>query len=682
MEGLRARIRARNWSESRLAPLLAFTVPLFLSLGLLVLFVDFENRRYHQEVRAKLTDELSNLRGRMESEINKTMYLTRGLTAYVAVHPNPPGEIFHALSTEILRDNEHIRNLGLAPDNVVRYIHPLEGNEAAMGLEYRKNQEQWPSVARMMRLKTTIVAGPVNLVQGGRAFVARTPVYTGEGENRNYWGLISVVIDTDSLLSASGLTEEKKPHIALRGNDGTGERGKIFWGNPEVFENDPVLLQIQLPEGSWQMGGTPSGGWRSQSPQLGIIWTLGSGLSLLLSTLFYLWVFRQRNHYMELRKISTEAEAANRSKGEFLANMSHEIRTPLNATLGFADLLSDQLIDPTHKKYLDAIRRNGHSLLNLLNDILDLSRIEAGKLQISPTSCDWRQLVEEIGDVFSFMMEQKALRWSMDVDPNLPAYILIDAHRLRQILLNLVGNAVKFTASGSVIVRVRGERQPDHTWNLKISVLDTGPGISEDLKTHIFEAFVQDQAVRSEVQEGTGLGLTISSRLAHLLGGHIELDSQVGRGSTFSLVLNNLETGRPELPSIQEERAPVPLKDRRILIVDDNEDNRNLIHLYLRKEHMQVKEATNGKEALSVARNWMPDIMLLDLHMPVMDGFTVLEHLKEMPEMQSMRVVLFTADAMEENMNRMRNYNTAGILTKPLTRQKLLISLQQALSRD
>ena len=240
MFGLEGKFKSRNWSESRLAPMVAFTLPLILTLSMLVLVVDFENRRYRQELRARMTDQLSELRGRMESEINKTMYLTRGLTAFLAVNPRINASDFHAIAEEILSSKAHIRNIGLAPDNVIRYVYPVKGNETAIGLNYRNNAEQWPSVERMMRTQKTSIAGPVDLVQGGRAFIARTPVYVGKGEYARYWGLVSVVIDTPSLLSASGLGEEQWNYLAIRGTDGQGSRGEVFWGDESVF--DSVLL--------------------------------------------------------------------------------------------------------------------------------------------------------------------------------------------------------------------------------------------------------------------------------------------------------------------------------------------------------------------------------------------------------------------------------------------------------
>ncbi|MEQ8353647.1 MAG: ATP-binding protein [Leptospiraceae bacterium] len=683
MFGLEGKFKSRNWSESRLAPMVAFTLPLILTLSMLVLVVDFENRRYRQELRARMTDQLSELRGRMESEINKTMYLTRGLTAFLAVNPRINASDFHAIAEEILSSKAHIRNIGLAPDNVIRYVYPVKGNETAIGLNYRNNAEQWPSVERMMRTQKTSIAGPVDLVQGGRAFIARTPVYVGKGEYARYWGLVSVVIDTPSLLSASGLGEEQWNYLAIRGTDGQGSRGEVFWGDESVFDSDPVLLNVRLPEGSWQLGAIPREGWKQQSPGLWLIWTIGSAACLLLSTGLYLWVFRQRSRYIELRRITTVAEAASKAKSEFLANMSHEIRTPLNATLGFADLLDDELTDPQQRQYLSAIRKNGRSLLNLLNDILDLSRIEAGKLQINPVSCDWRQLCDEIRDVFAYMIQQKGLSWISDYQDNLPRWILTDEHRLRQILLNLAGNAVKFTDSGSVTLRVRGHKDNDDQYTYEFQVIDTGPGIAEPQKIRIFEAFVQDKAIRRERQEGSGLGLTISSRLAHLLGGHIELESEIGRGSHFTLVLDRILAAQRVGLSAEAQQSGKPyFNGQKVLLVDDNEDNRTLVSHYLKDERLKLIQAINGAEGLEMARRELPDIILLDLHMPVMDGYEMLSLLRAESEIRSIPVILFTADAMEENINRMKSYRTADILTKPLSRKRLLTSLHKQLDRN
>ncbi|MCB1304619.1 MAG: response regulator, partial [Leptospiraceae bacterium] len=664
------RKKARNWSESGYAPLVSFLLPFIIGSILLLVFSDFERQRYYQEQRARLTDELGVLRGNMEAEIAKTMYLTRGLSSYVAVHPQVSRTFFLSMAEELLRNRAHIKNIGLAPNNIVQFVYPEAGNEKVIGLDYRENKEQWPAVKRMMDTGATTVAGPINLVQGGRAFVARTPIYLHRGDHDAYWGLVSVVIDTQSLFSAAGLQESKRFNWAIRGRDGRGAAGEVFWGNASVFEENPVVLDVRLPEGSWQIGAIPPGGWNRPSPNAWMIWGLGTPLVLALSTLMYLWVFRQRRRYIELRVITRKAETANQAKSEFLANMSHEIRTPMNATLGFADILYDEISDPQHLEYLDTIRKNGKSLLNLLNDILDLSRIEAGKLSIGMNPCLWKPVVDEIQRIFSYIVQQKGLQWRTKIGPNIPPCIITDENRLRQILLNLAGNAVKFTEQGSVELEVTAERVGDR-YRMVFSVRDTGPGIAPAMQKAIFDAFVQDQRLRMQRQEGTGLGLTISHRLARLLGGHIELKSKKGEGSEFTLILEDVAATDWTGTAGSDWIRPGHFRGQKILVVDDNVDNRSLIRHYLKGEQIKLLECSNGQEALDSLEQFAPDLILLDVHMPVMDGYTFLEHLRSRDGWQSVPVLLFTADVMEDNLKASQKLSHSGLLKKPLRKRDL-----------
>ncbi|MCB1165620.1 MAG: response regulator [Leptospiraceae bacterium] len=673
------RKKARNWSESGYAPLVSFLLPFIIGSILLLVFSDFERQRYYQEQRARLTDELGVLRGNMEAEIAKTMYLTRGLSSYVAVHPQVSRTFFLSMAEELLRSRAHIKNIGLAPNNIVQFVYPEAGNEKVIGLDYRENKEQWPAVKRMMDTGATTVAGPINLVQGGRAFVARTPIYLHRGDHDAYWGLVSVVIDTQSLFSAAGLQESKRFNWAIRGRDGRGAAGEVFWGNASVFEENPVVLDVRLPEGSWQIGAIPPGGWNRPSPNAWMIWGLGTPLVLALSTLMYLWVFRQRRRYIELRAITRKAETANQAKSEFLANMSHEIRTPMNATLGFADILYDEISDPQHLEYLDTIRKNGKSLLNLLNDILDLSRIEAGKLSIGMNPCLWKPVVDEIQRIFSYIVQQKGLQWRTKIGPNIPPCIITDENRLRQILLNLAGNAVKFTEHGSVELEVTAERVGDR-FRMVFSVRDTGPGIAPAMQKAIFDAFVQDQRLRMQRQEGTGLGLTISHRLARLLGGHIELKSKKGEGSEFTLILEDVAATDWTGTAGSDWIRPGHFRGQKILVVDDNVDNRSLIRHYLKGEQIKLLECSNGQEALDSLEQFAPDLILLDVHMPVMDGYTFLEHLRSRDGWQSVPVLLFTADVMEDNLKASQKLSHSGLLKKPLRKRDLIQSLLEHLS--
>lgn len=672
----------RNWSESKYASLFGQLLPAALSLLLGLLLSSFENDRYVAEERASVANQLSQLRGRLELELSKTMRLTRGLAAIVAVKPQLQQSEFESLAAELVASRAHIRNIGLAPDNVLRMIYPLPGNQAALGLRYRNNSAQWPAVEHMMTIRRTVVAGPVDLVQGGRGLVSRTPVYVGANRQR-YWGLISVVIDMDSLFSAAGLMEERNLQLALRGKDGLGAAGEVFWGQAEIFQASPAVLPVLLAEGEWQLAASPRRGWSRFSPYLYWLWIplLISGLAIGLFVRSS--IIRQRRRYEEMRRMTREAQAANLAKSEFLAAMSHEIRTPLNATLGFAEILQEEIETPQHREYLDTIRKSSKALLDLLNDILDFSKIEAGKLAIHSRDFAWRDVLDEIEAMVRYSLLRKKLDWKLEIAEDLPPVIYSDEHRLRQVLLNLIGNAVKYTDEGGVSVSVSASKTAAGRYDFCFRVSDSGPGIPQDKQASIFDAFVQHRPAEDMVREGVGLGLAISSRLAAMLGGRIDLSSTPGQGSEFTLWLPGLE-GRDRASAADSPADAAAMqrafRDETVLVIDDNEDNRLLIRHYLKNDALRVVEAENGWHGIEIARRMRPQLILLDLHMPVMDGFQFVERLAADPTLRQTPILIFTADVIEERLSRLNPAHVAGVLKKPLRKQELREALAACLN--
>lgn len=632
-----------------------------LTLVMLLLLLSRLSDWYKQEIlkqnQAYILTQLSGYSNQLMIAINHRFSLLDALRAFIKINESAKisQDEFNLFASGLYAGVPGIRNFSIAPKGVQRYIYPLAGNEKAIGHNLIEDPRHLVrlDVQRTVESQQITLSGPYELRQGGLGLVARQAIY----RNNQFWGLVAMVIDIPPLINESGIpkaTQEDQLDIAVKDNN-----DRVFYGKAELFSNQPIIYEIKLPEGSWTLAAVPSQGWNNQIKQPLLIFQItGLLISGLITALLYLILTRQvslelavqqrtkkilqtsqqleaeirerqkteqllaaynqnleeevirrtaelieSNNQLEIAK--TKTEIASQYKSVFIANMSHEFRTPLNAILGFCELLRNSVKDSRLKSYVEAIASSGKVLLSLINDILDLSKIEAGKLDVIYEPVNMRMVIQEIEQIFSHSASQKKLLLFSEIDRKLPQTLYFDEVRLRQILFNVVGNALKFTEQGFIKISLTTtENTPDdvkeseellndsllgfsfgneaalQVVSLTLSIEDTGIGISPQDKLHIFDAFVQSNGHNNRKYSGTGLGLAITKRLTEMLGGTIELESELNSGSIFTFNFPNVRVfdsaiAESELPiAIEPNLDSVPSSGK-----PDRESNNSIIDI-------------------------------------------------------------------------------------------------------
>lgn len=647
-----------------------------------------------EKMRAAFTAETTV--NRIKSQLNRYLDVSEFFQNIIGSGHQMDSKEFQALSQMISDDSQIIKVIEQAPDGVVKDIYPLKGNEAAFGIDMLNNPARKYEANLAMKSGQYTIAGPYELNQGGLGSLLFEPIYiTDKSGEKSFWGFSILVLDWNRFLEElelDKLTDASYCYQMWKKDGNSGKKTIIAQGGDAIHKG-AVQISCKVPNDIWYFEIIPHTGWVTVKQQA-LVFLVAVSIAVLATAICYLMLHRKQREKLyteEIRKSAEKARKANEAKTRFLFNMSHDIRTPMNAIVGFSGLLEKSIHD--EKKSLDYIKKirvSSDILLTIINQVLEMARIESGKITLSSESVNIREMVDAMNTVFESSLTKKSLEYQCSLNV-VHDQILCDKTKMEEIILNVVSNSIKYTnPHGKITVSIDElDSEDEKNANYKVVVEDNGIGMSQDYLPHIFEEFSREHTSTETRVAGTGLGLPIVKSLVDRMGGTIEVESEEGKGTRFimkfsfpvSLENQVREKEKQNIPDITEK-----LEGKRILLAEDNELNAEIAETVLEETGIKVKHVEDGIQCIEELKK-MPekyyDVILMDVQMPNMDGYTATQRIRDLDDSRAeIPIIAMTANAYDEDRRKAQEAGMDGFLAKPLDVDEMMRLLAQIIKTE
>ena len=647
-----------------------------------------------EKMRAAFTAETTV--NRIKSQLNRYLDVSEFFQNIIESGHQMDSKEFQALSQMISDDSQIIKVIEQAPDGVVKDIYPLKGNEAAFGIDMLNNPARKYEANLAMKSGQYTIAGPYELNQGGLGSLLFEPIYiTDKSGEKSFWGFSILVLDWNRFLEElelDKLTDASYCYQMWKKDGNSGKKTIIAQGGDAIHKG-AVQISCKVPNDTWYFEIIPHTGWVTVKQQA-LVFLVAISIAVLATAICYLMLHRKQREKLyteEIRKSAEKARKANEAKTRFLFNMSHDIRTPMNAIVGFSGLLEKSIHD--EKKSLDYIKKirvSSDILLTIINQVLEMARIESGKITLSSESVNIREMVEAMNTVFESSLTKKSLEYQCSLNV-VHDQILCDKTKMEEIILNVVSNSIKYTnPHGKITVSIDElDSEDEKNANYKVVVEDNGIGMSQDYLPHIFEEFSREHTSTETRVAGTGLGLPIVKSLVDRMDGTIEVESEEGKGTRFimkfsfpvSLENQVREKEKQNIPDITEK-----LEGKRILLAEDNELNAEIAETVLEETGIKVKHVEDGIQCIEELKK-MPekyyDVILMDVQMPNMDGYTATQRIRDLDDSRAeIPIIAMTANAYDEDRRKAQEAGMDGFLAKPLDVDEMMRLLAQIIKTE